>query len=1654
MKLRVRLLSALLAASLLGSMSAPALAASPPEPLTGSITATLRIDYAQSLSALQSRNVQVELLRDGKSLGSLPLAEVTSAASLGGFPAAVSARNSDGGSLGGGQWPGWLELSVQDLPQGSYALRFTGRGYTTYTQDIPLGDCNRHLILGTGDATFTLGDVNGDNKVNEQDRSALSKALGSTRSEDLETCDLNGDGKIDIIDLAYINRQLAAQGSAECLETSLLAPPVDTAAALAGLAEQDITVTGDLDSLFQPGGAGVKLEAEGDIQLTLPLTKEIEISELQITAPDGSGSPLKGSVLVEDSKGNQIAIPFDHTVPEGPQATGATPGKNVITIKLGKRVPVKKVTITVTQTEGGSFAVLETIEFLKDIVPENPVAPYSTVSNIRTEPGNESVSLRWDELPNVSGYRVRYWLQGSSNAAQELRVDVPQATVTGLENLKTYVFTITPIDGSWEGSPSEEVTAAPQPSGPPDRVDMVSVSPLDGQLAVSWKAAKSALYYKVFYQEKGASQWQQAGGDLVQTSVTISGLTNGVTYSIYVTAWNDSGEGPKSAIAEGTPKETDYSRPEGIPVDSLLDASLIESVKLADPKNYLASAYTADKPFVPENMIDNDYRTHWTASNNWNGNEHVEVTFKEPVDLSAVIWVPRLDGRYPTFLRAYSVQVWYEGEDLSQKGHLLVPDPNRGGQDNGGGGGDVHTWPAIPNQGTIPSDRFAIMPFDPAENVVKISVAAEQTGYDGHNVSCSELMFVRYDPTKNLVDEIGNLFEGGKDGLHDALVSGVTAERITELENRLQAEKNYYFNTDVLADELALARELLNGSTSGAVLHGIESRSGAADSKYSQGGSVFQPLGVTAQAGKDITIYVSGIPEGETVTVYATQYNSEVSGWQASMGTLHNGRNILRVPTLENRAEMSKGGSLYLTYGGGSPDSIKLHVRRGIDIPVLELSNWYKMDEEARKNTIGAYVDELDAYLTRTNISSPQTDYRNVTEISTPVVLLSLPAAAVKSALGQSGRDGKIDTIYQTVLAWEDIMHICKTTQGIDSTYDKNDMQTRQNIRCMTMFSGAFMYAAGNHIGIGYGSCGGMVTGRPVDKDNPAWPNGLFGWGIAHEIGHNMDKLGKAEITNNIYSLMVQTCDGTNNTGTSRLEASNKYAAMFNKTAQGDPGAAGDVFVQLGLYWQLHLAYDGAENDEHGPMWFYNQFFKAWKAGTYTGGAASYDDKVALTASGVVQKDLTKFFTRWGMTLSDSTKNTLKGYGAEDRAVWYLNDQSRRDRLNGVAAGAGTVTAQAQKTGDRSVELTFSTALAAGKVQGYEILRNGQSIAFVIADEKGGTYTDVIGSGNHRTYTYEVAAYDTLGNRIGAAAGTGTIRIAYDKTVDESLYTTGERSADGTVVITMKEKTPVTGLKLTGGDVLTGGAFAAVVQVDGKSIPARSGAWDEAHNLAADDKDSFVTYFQKPGAEESDTRIWTYSPETITVTNVPENAKIELISFAGDDVAFLESETGAVGRLAADYSYTDENGAEQIIPKDTLVILGTYRGDPVYNTVKIKGIFQTSSINEAGEAVETDSVERYLDGYALLFAEVPEDGEVSDISDGIFIFVPNVQKEAELQGKDGEQNCHAENLLPSRIQAVLSRTDLPDSADSQRISAESAWINSPGGSGLPIVVLE
>lgn len=1586
--------------------------------VTGSLKATLRFDYPQRLAKVQEKDIQVTLYKNQQKMGEISLDGTVTDALSGTVQTAL--KNTDGVGLTTESEIGYFDIDVSGLEQGSYSFAFEGEGYTPYrTPAIELNDYSRQVILGTGDTTFSIGDVNKDGRVDTKDRSLLTTALGKTDAASLAAYDLNGDNKINIIDLAYVNHQLKPQGDVQIFDTALIAQKAVQLDKLNGQ-----VVSGAVGDMFVENNENpVQISPAADAaELSIPieLTKAAEMEQVEVISPDAVGALTAGVAEVTyEENGREIteSIPFDYSKPEGIELLSTREGTTSVVISLGKRVAVKKIVINVTKVEGQDgtpqFAVVQEVKFLKDILPENPVLQVLSVRNVKAAPGNESIQLTWDEFRDITGYKVYYGEQ-SDQLMMEMTVDTNKAVIQGLKNLKTYYFTVVPISDGWEGGRSELVSAMPLPNSAPLKPDMLVVTPMDGALGLSWKATENATFYRVFYKEASAEQFSQFGGDITSTQVSIGGLTNGTEYLLYVVAGNSIGVGPKSLEVTGTP-EKETVEPPKIPTLHKLDSSNIESVQMENPNNVLASAYP--NGFYVNNVADGDFATHWTARVFWESNRFI-FTFKEAKEMNYMVYVPRLDGNFRKSLESYTITVWdEEGNQTTTSKRIAINSTQSG---------------------------YAILPFEKTK-VKKLAVSVAQWAGSPTGVSLAEAVFYQSD---NLASDVRALFANNTYTELTAEAKAnkeATLAKIEALRNQANDADGYYVDKDILLDELQLAEKLLKGESDAIQLMktGIQSRSTGADgAKYGQAGSDLQPLGAVAYATPyaekkklaqtKVTIYAD-IPEGDTVSLVPTQYFAEANAWRGGAVALQNGRNVIEIPQI-GAQNTERGGSLYLTYSGSHPEQVSLQARMGVTpIPTLELSDWYALNENDRREKIGAYVDALEAHTKTYTMAS--TGIYNATEISMPNVLLSVAAQPVLNAVkpGGASKEEAVNTLYNNVLAWEDMMHICNTTQGIDNTLENSDMQSRQNIRYMRMFAKAFMYAAGNHIGIGYGSVGGTACGKPIAMlPENATANSLFGWGLAHEIGHNMDKLGKAEITNNIYSLMVQTYDGKQNTLTSRLEASNKYQRIYEKVAAGRPGMSNDVFTQLGMYWQLHLAYD----DGDAPLGFYNALFKEWKKGTIT--AASSDERFALTAGKVAHRDLTEFFECWGVRLSDSAKQTLHAYPKETRSIQYLNDNSRRYRLAGNAAGDGVTTAKAvlNAENEKQVDLTFSNTAASESILGYEISRNGTVIAFATEP----SYTDVIGSANNKAFSYKVQAIDMLGNKIGAAADAGQVRISYVKTVDKTSYTQAV-GQDGTITVTMNEPTAVSGIKVTNAPK-TGNFTVAIKSADAAEFTtAKAGSFEKDETP---EEAYYVAYFNKPKAPAEDTRIWIYDAKQITVTGIPAGATVEWISYPGDNIAFTDN--AAVGRLAKDYKYGDAE--DEVISAGTLVVTGTYRGDPMYNTVQIVGRF--ASVNS--ETAEQTIVERAIDGYSLLFAEVPEDGEVSDISDGIFVFVPNVQKEAELQGEVND--CSAESLLPAQLKAELYRTDTAESTESKRLTSDTIWIDSPAEDAMPDIILE
>lgn len=1737
---------------------------------TGEIQATIRLDYPISTKKLQEIGAKLTLFREGSAIATGDLSqggtlEFTEGA---GGSGTVSQRTSGDNAT-------YIDVSIRGLSaeenENTYQLKLEADGFKTYTsQDLVLSHHSQGIIVGTGDGTFTQGDLNGDGQVNAADIEVVKSHLGTTDS----AADFNGDGKVDISDLATINMTAEAKGEATLFDTTVITAKVVNTQTVSEEIEKTGKVevqSGNIASLFTDDTEAVTLAPkDGASELELPIPLADSVSEQgvemeQVSIVSSTANPVeKGTVVAElaepvDGK-TTIEVPFDHSNPDGVYAMQLLDdGRKTVTISLGQRVPVKKITIKV-EIKDNQPVVVEQIKFIQDIVPEEPAVENVQVQNVKAVPGTKQVTLSWDTFPNITGYKV-YYGTSADKLTNTVQTEQTTCTIENLENLKTYYFAVAPVSEAggqvWEGGKSKVVSATPQPNSVPDKPDGVTVTPGDTYLTVTWKPGKDTVSSRVQYRVKGEGEFTVLPNSY-QTSAIITGLENGVTYEVQVFGVNSKGNGPVSLTAEGTPKLSEIEGPE-LPTVNRLDAhTAISSVTVP----WDNTDYNVSKGSLPGSVYDDDYRTGWVASV-WYKSRAFTFNFDQGYEMNYLIYVPdqgmdvqnNNGKRYRDYFTSFNI--WINGQQVDDS--------------------KVSFEKAKDNE-------YFIIKF-PKSTVNSIAVQGNQWGGAG-NISLSEIAFYQYD---GLDDEIQSLFANDS---HTALAAGVDQDKINELRTRANDADAYYVNREVLLDELNNAEQLLDQKGSELnVITGFASRTASADSQYGQSASALQPLGLSALSGQSISVYVEGVQAGDTLKLVQWQHYSETNATTKTYD-LTNGRNRIWLSQIGNSGSGERGGSLYVEYSGANADGIKIQVRDTsanknvvTKIPTLNIqpSQWYGKSESERKTLIRTYVETLKAYVpTLTNTNTTNT--KNATEIATPSVLLSLPANQVRDGLGgaSASAEDMTNQLYRAIVAWEQLMFLSNKTQGIiaaDADFDSYQypMQTRQNIRFSRLFSGAFMFAAGTYIGIDYNETRAMVTGYPlgesgaggIDADDV---NGLYGWGIAHEVGHNMDKIGYAEITNNIYSLVAQTADTGDMTGPSRLEG--MYPDIFNKTALGKPGQAGNVFVQLGMYWQLHLAYDEGGNalEGAGSLNFFNEFFKQWKAGAHSD-AASKDDRIALIAADVTGKDLTEFFTRWGMELSESTKSALADKAAEAREIWYLSDQSRRDRLNHASKASLSASLEAAVKNDTEVELTITVSGDADRVQGYEIVRNGTPIAFLMGDgSTSQTYTDSVGAANNMALSYSVRVIDKLGYE-AATAKAADVRISYDTVIDADLYDI-IRDEEGNVLITVKDADSLlsaAGIKITGAHAPNSGHFMVLVsdkiheipnteateeipmedlvpadpilpeeeeipETTPESTPAQPEAGeegaqgedaaapeppaaeevqpdaeqsagqtgdevvDEVTDAVIDEKigetttettdevtdivdleneavplaglgevtvqgdwtiakvgsfdanessdpDAFLTYFNKPGAH--DTRIWMYDAKQIAISGIPTDVALEdihLLDYPGDNIAFTEG--ASIGVLGKDYTYQTTEGTETI-PEGTIVVTGSYRGDPLYNSVHVVGKMQSM---KPGSSEAPTVREQTLSGETLLFAEIPEDGAVSTISDGFFLFIPEDQDIFKQVNEDHEHNHGAGNAVIIELKAQMWRSTNVEGTD-YRMTSDTVFISVPRYESMPAIIL-
>ena len=185
--------------------------------------------------------------------------------------------------------------------------------------------------------------------------------------------------------------------------------------------------------------------------------------------------------------------------------------------------------------------------------PSNPVTPVpsapSAPSAVAGIPGNAQVAVTW-KAPSTDGGApiTAYTVSASPSGATCSWSSGPlTCTVSGLTNGTPYTFTVKATNSAGSGPAS--VTSPPvTPKAVPGAPTGVTVVRGDTQLEVTWLTPASdggaPITGYTVTASPGGSTCNWAPGPL---RCALSGLTNGTSYTVTVTATNSAGVGPPSA---------------------------------------------------------------------------------------------------------------------------------------------------------------------------------------------------------------------------------------------------------------------------------------------------------------------------------------------------------------------------------------------------------------------------------------------------------------------------------------------------------------------------------------------------------------------------------------------------------------------------------------------------------------------------------------------------------------------------------------------------------------------------------------------------------------------------------------------------------------------------------------------------------------------------------------------------------------------------------------------------------------------------------------------------------------------------------------------------------------------------------------------------
>lgn len=674
--------------------------------------------------------------------------------------------------------------------------------------------------------------------------------------------------------------------------------------------------------------------------------------------------------------------------------------------------------------------------------------------------------------------------------------------------------------------------------------------------------------------------------------------------------------------------------------------------------------------------IDNNINTFWETNraNSENFKNQITYTFNTDQNISRIVYTARQSAGNKGFLQKYEIYA----------------SPLEDGDDF-----------TLVTQGAskTPSNNYAneIQFKKTTLKRIKIKFIEAKEWW----TTVAEIAFYKED---TLIDKLDNIFTD-----KSYTIVNPRHEITTLIQLRKEAENHPL--KDKFNSTIDTALKILESGTSDGIIFkpkqvgNIETH--AANNLKFRFGTNLQSTGIYANPGDTLQIYVGVENKQYMPSIVFTQQLGYWSGWM-NYRKLQLGQNTIIVPKIENNdiAEANKptpGGAIYIDnpYLARDQGKITIKIIGGKEYPVF-----HKGDD------IEAFMNKLEAF--KTKVENDTTGkVINIAEIIGDRLLLNFQATATYNTYSTNSF-----TPQDTIEAWDKGVNSVLQFNGLDTTHGFNKNHDAKNlietIRVMQPF--AFMYAAGNHIGYQTGQQAGLLN--PSDANNGSW-------GFYHEIGHNLEQwqLTLSEVTTNVNPMHMQTREG--GPGENRVGWSEIYVQVA-------PIIQPNTFAELGgnnkiaLFWQLELYQEGS----------WGEVQKYYRENNNSN-ISDFYDRYAQAYSQVLKLNLTEYFTRMGVTLSDETKTLLRKYRTTKDKIWYLRSEARYNKGSSYDRFVEPRIVTLKQTTPTQVDLELNiSSQYTSSLLGYEILRDGEVIGFT-AGEKFIDTNAIAGQSHH----YSIIAY-------------------------------------------------------------------------------------------------------------------------------------------------------------------------------------------------------------------------------------------------------------------------------------------------------------------------